>query len=234
MVDSVIDLPSMGSVPHRAEHSVPEPLPAAAPEDAAPMLTDPQFADLLTGSGCIIPQTELRAISLDQLQKIIDHITRRLTENQEIWHDDIYENGDWKSRVVLTDPQLVNLYHTNAMVIKPATARQEISMTISLVEAMSAGPQPPTYFVSHWWGLPCHHMLACLSQMALDRGLQDEESKDYLGGRVPCFWICAYANNQHKLDEEIGTGNSLAETSFCLAMNLALGTISVVDANGVS
>jgi len=159
----------------------------AAAEDS-----DPLFADLLTGPGCRIVKTECRAISLIQLQKIIDHITRRLTEKEEIWHDDIYENGDWKSRVDLTDPQLVNLYHTNAMVIKPATIRQEIS----LVEAMSAGPQPPTYFVSHWWGLPCHHMLACLSQMALDRGLQDEESKDYLGGRVPCFWICAYANNR--------------------------------------
>ena len=45
----------------------------------------------------------------------------------------------------------------------------------------------------------------------------------------------AYANNQHKLDQEIGDGDQpLSETSFFRAMKLARGTVSVVDANGMS
>ena len=43
----------------------------------------------------------------------------------------------------------------------------------------------------------------------------------------------AYANNQWRLDTEIG-GGTLAETSFAKAMDLAIGTVSVVDSGGVS
>jgi hypothetical protein len=45
--------------------------------------------------------------------------------------------------------------------------------------------------------------------------------------------VCAYANNQHKLDAEI-SGGSLAETSFALVMQISRGTVSVVDKNGTS
>ena len=52
---------------------------------------------------------------------------------------------------------------------------------------------------------------------------------------VPYLWsqVCAHANNQHRLDEEI-SGGSLAETSFAKAMVLSRGTLSVVDMNGKS
>ena len=44
-----------------------------------------------------------------------------------------------------------------------------------------------------------------------------------------------YCIAEHKLDEEIGNGEqSLSETSFFRAMKLSKGTVSVVDANGVS
>ena len=114
----------------------------AAAEDS-----DPLFADLVTGPGCRIVKTECRALSLTQFQKIIDHITRRLTENGEIWQDDIYENGVWQSQVDLTDPLAVNLYHANAKIIKPATIKQQLS----LVELMAEGDQIGDYFTSHWY-----------------------------------------------------------------------------------
>ena len=113
---------------------------------SAPALIDPLFADLLTGLGCSIPATEKRAISLDQLSLVMEHITRRLTENKEIWQVDRYENGV-KSQVDLTDPKAVNLYDACAKVIKPATEKQKTS----LVEAMSTGDQIPDYFTSHWF-----------------------------------------------------------------------------------
>ena len=103
------------------------------------MPTDPLFADLLTGLGCSIPATEKRAISLDQLSLVMEHITRRLTENKEIWQVDRYDKNGVKSQVDLKDPKAVNLYHACAKVIKPATEKQKTS----LVEAMSAGDQIP-------------------------------------------------------------------------------------------
>ena len=117
----------------------------AAAEDST-MQTDPQFDDLMTGPGCRIPKTELRAISLDQLGRIVEHITRRLTADGEEWQlDQCDANGVW-SQVVKTDPKDINLYDTNAKIIKPATLLEGGS----LVELMADGPQSGDYFVSHW------------------------------------------------------------------------------------
>ena len=45
--------------------------------------------------------------------------------------------------------------------------------------------------------------------------------------------ILADANNQHNIVGEI-SGETLAETSFARAMRLSTGTVSVVDAGGMS
>jgi len=52
----------------------------------------------------------------------------------------------------------------------------------------------------------------------------------YLEGRSPLYWVCAYANNQHKISEEIS--EDLSQTSFYKAMRLSKGTVSVIDDNG--
>lgn len=39
---------------------------------------------------------------------------------------------------------------------------------------------------------------------------------------------------EHRLSDEMGEDKPLSETSFFLAMKLARGTVSVVDANGMS
>ena len=44
------------------------------------------------------------------------------------------------------------------------------------------------------------------------------------------YWVCAYANNQWKLDEEIAV--NLEETSFRKAMALSRGTVTVLDQGG--
>jgi len=54
----------------------------------------------------------------------------------------------------------------------------------------------------------------------------------YLDGRSPCYWVCAYANNQWNLGEEIS--DELQNTSFFRAMRLAKGTVSVIDELGIS
>ena len=117
----------------------------AAAEDST-MQTDPQFADLMTGPGCSIPKTELRAISLDQLGRIVEHITRRLTNGGEKWKLDQYDANGVKSQVVKTDPKDINLYNADAKIIRPATLLEGVS----LVELMADGPQSCDAFVSHW------------------------------------------------------------------------------------
>ena len=49
---------------------------------------------------------------------------------------------------------------------------------------------------------------------------------------VPRYWVCAHANNQHKLAGEIV--DDLSQTSFARAINLAKGTVSVIDTGAVS
>ena len=54
------------------------------------------------------------------------------------------------------------------------------------------------------------------------------DNKDYLGeNRSARYWICAYANNQWRLDEEIT--QDLEQTSFYRAIKLSKGTLSVLD-----
>jgi hypothetical protein len=160
--------------------------------------------------------------------------------------------------VPITSVEEVTLYDCNTYVILPATAEKECSM----VELMASEEQPPHYFVSHWWGEPIVDFLRCLRRHAEARqleykgGFHDGEYYDpdrekdpiygkpipesrrrphpcYVGeGVSPRYWVCAHANNQHKLDGEIS--DDLTQTSFFRAMRLAWGTVSVVDRGAVS
>ena len=107
-------------------------------------LVEVDFSDLFTGPGYHIPQTEMRATSLDQLDLVRAHVTRRLKEG-EVWKVGRFENGQMVTKD-LTDPAAVQLYDVNTHVIVTATA----ALQLSLIEAMATCPQKPSYFVSHW------------------------------------------------------------------------------------
>ena len=104
------------------------------------------FHDLFSGPGCSIPDSALRAISLDQLDLVLAHVIRRLAGG-EVWKVSRFKDGQM-SPEVLTDPANAQLYDVSTHVIVPSTAIQQLS----LVEAMARTPQPkqPDYFVSHW------------------------------------------------------------------------------------
>ena len=112
--------------------------------DATEQVPDVDFTDLFTGSGCRISLTEERAISTDQLDLVMAHVTRRLTGG-ETWKARRFENGQMVTKD-LTDPAAVQLYDVNTHVIVTATA----ALQLSLIEAMATSPQKPSYFVSHW------------------------------------------------------------------------------------
>ena len=76
--------------------------------------------------------------------------------------------------------------------------------------------QIPLWFVSHAWLEPIHLFLTCLRRHSTLREL-----------RVPAYWVCAYANNQHALEEAIS--NNPRKTSFYKAMRLCRGVLLVLD-----
>jgi hypothetical protein len=203
----------------------------------------------------------MRAISLDQLEGIVEHIQEEYFSQGKIWLRRVHPNdtrknyankeegikakdeaedevaraleGDNEQEVVIpiTSLEQVTLYDLNTHFILPQTAKHECS----LVELLAEGPQKPDYFVSHWWGEPVVQFLACLKQHAKDRGLiyqpgDEYYVKDVSLSRSPYYWVCAYANNQYKLESELHSNHeNLAQTSFVRAMNQSRGTVVIVD-----
>ncbi|CAL1171917.1 unnamed protein product, partial [Cladocopium goreaui] len=110
--------------------------------------------------------------------------------------------------------QTFNLYHTSHWVIKPATLRYRCSF-VELV-ATDAETQFPCWFVSHAWQEAVCRFVACLRQHA--------ELRNAVG---LAYWVCAYANNQHKLQDEISANPR--GTSFYKAMKLAVGVVLILD-----
>lgn len=170
---------------------------------------DETFDDLREGkSGCVIANTEERALTLRQLRAVHTHILRRCV------------NERWTNmKGELLAPEQVSLYDATRYVIKPATAARGCSF----VELVALGPQCPVWFVSHWWGEPVILFLRCLEQHARDHKLDDDAP----------YWICAYANNQHDVGGDVTADPS--ESSFVKAIELAEGRVlSIVDDAGVT
>eukprot|EP00930_Biecheleria_cincta_P083151 TRINITY_DN72779_c0_g1_i1.p1 TRINITY_DN72779_c0_g1~~TRINITY_DN72779_c0_g1_i1.p1 ORF type:complete len:669 (-),score=97.88 TRINITY_DN72779_c0_g1_i1:264-2270(-) len=170
-----------------------------------------RFAALVgEGAGCSIPQTELRGITLPQLHTALSCATALCME--ELWTSTRPEDKD-----LPLSHETINLYDLVHYLVKPATASRKCSH----VELVASGMQTPVWFVSHWWGEAVANFIACLKQHSKDRGL-DEHSP---------YWVCAYANNQHAIDAELGV--TVEETPFFRALQIAHGTVSILDAEAV-
>ena len=74
-------------------------------------------------------------------------------------------------------------------------------------------------FVSHAWLEPVCKFVACLKCHTSLRQLPDQTA----------YWVCAYANNQHQLENEIC--NNPRKTSFYRAIKLCAGVLLVLDQN---
>ena len=117
--------------------------------------------------GCKIELTEERAISLVQLEAVWANIERRC--EKEKWEggrpDGTDAEGKVKWKTVALTPESVNLYDADKYLIKPVT----VARRCSLVEVLAAGPQPPDWFVSHFWGEPIKEFVACIKRHSADR-----------------------------------------------------------------
>ncbi|CAB9530519.1 expressed unknown protein [Seminavis robusta] len=159
-----------------------------------------------------IPQTEYRAISLRQLKQLVAYILRHCVQNG--WRNTLSHQ--------LLQPENLSLYDLVDHLVKPLTVKNQCSY----VELVASEPQKPKWFVSHAWSGTFIELVDCLDRHARDRGMDvDDPSTTY--------WVCAFANNQHRLDGELPGDSShenyLQTIPFYRAINLADGTVSIVD-----
>lgn len=181
-------------------------------------------------------QTELRGITLTQLEAVRANIERRcLAEN---WTREVQTKSKRASNQYrYISPEEVNLYDIAKYIIKPFTQYTRKSFVETLPS--TAGDQPPRWFVSHYWGESFQNTLKCLHSHNFDFRFnfeknQSSDNHEEQGGGMSLdspIWICAFANNQYDLENEITDDPS--ETGFAKAMSIAdFRTISILDEKG--
>jgi len=187
--------------------------------DKQPELLD--FTALTRGrQRCFIDSTEDRGICLFQFRSLLQFMAshtpaganwRNADAAGDIlvgWHDN--RTGD---RIHLRE---ISLYQLVDWVILPST-KKEMCSFVELI-SQDAVSQKPMWFVSHWWGEPVADFVQCIETQKSLRQLPD----------TTAYWVCAYANNQWCLNEEIV--RDPAETPFRKAMAACIGTLPLLTA----
>eukprot|EP00435_Cladocopium_sp_Y103_P021673 s449_g5.t1 len=143
--------------------------------------------DALGNSAVSIAKTEHRGITLQQLLQIVEFIRKHTTTatTARFWVETFPQSPSFGLPL---DFDKFNLHHACHWIISPATRK----LCCSLVEllATDADAQYPWWFVSHGWQEAVYKFVACLRQQDALRNVTDG-----------AYWVCAYANNQHKLEE---------------------------------
>ncbi|CAJ1415050.1 unnamed protein product, partial [Effrenium voratum] len=167
------------------------------------------YAPLAQGPPTFLPCTEHRGIQLLQLQELQAYLVNRCRDG---------ELRAWRDAGKPICLEALNLYQLADWVIRPATREDHCSY----VELISSGKeaQNPQWFVSHAWQEPILDFVRCLQGHAEVRELEE----------TVAYWVCAYANNQHELGDELRCNPR--ETSFFRAMQLSLGVVLVLDSEG--
>ena len=165
------------------------------------------FASLVKPSPLRIPSTEQRGIQLSQLGELLEFLTARSGSSGLLpWRD------RWGAAICLQD---LNLYHLADWVICPATTEDKCSY-VELITS-DAEVQRPQWFVSHAWQEPVQDFVMCLRGHSSVRQLQEKVA----------YWVCAYANNQHELGNDLRFNPR--DSSFFRAMQLCGGVLLVLD-----
>jgi len=184
--------------------------------------TKPWHQKLLYPAPPTPPPVEMRGITLRQLQAVVANVKRRCA--LEIW---VNYKGERLS------PDRVSLYEVDKYILRPFTVQRKESFVSCLPS--TAGPQPPRFFVTHWWGEPVMDFVACIEQFVRDFGTNFREADEARGGGMTVdtpIWVCAYANNQWELGKAIN--DDPRESGFTRAMTTAEGrTIAILDKKGI-
>jgi len=88
----------------------------------------------------------------------------------------------------------------------------------SFAELLWNGERKAQYFISHWWGEPVLDFVLCVK----------EHARVYKLGGDGLYWVCAHANSQTHITEELGDGGPL-RSPFFRALERADGALLMID-----
>lgn len=133
--------------------------PGSLEDTAKRRTTDMRRTGDTQGNGCVIQEPSLRGITLPQIERIY----RRACDQceRENWTSTTPGQRRRVRPLNMTVLDIVEYY------IKPLTWARGVSMA----EAVSSGPVPPEWFVSHWWGGSVKDLITCLRRHQKDRDL---------------------------------------------------------------
>lgn len=159
-----------------------------------------------------------RCMTLAQLNRVLlfamEHCCR--------WTGSIYRDGQKLHEQLSMD--VLSLYHVNEWLIRPSTRASDqedsIAWDCSFAELLGgSAEQRAIWFVSHWWGEAIRDFIRCVQRHVFLRGSSENSF----------YWVCAYANRQHRLSDDIGVG--LEHTSFYKAISSSAGVLVILDNN---
>jgi hypothetical protein len=141
---------------------------------------------------CAIAKTELRGISVQQLEDL-RQVVQPVVGKVDL---DVFVDAEKCHKAKTLDWTEVNLYHINDNFVMPLTRKSRCSF----VELIATDKQKPTWFISHWWGTPFRMTMDLLNFHAKQREVGEK-----------FYWMCTFANNQHDLSE---LGGGIEDTPF--------------------
>jgi len=153
-----------------------------------------------------------RGLTLQQIRAVLMGV------NEERWLQKICNNFNLTKKED-EHRKYLNMYALNDYFVSPTTScNKELRNKIPNGVLKAAGvPEPPPedvsfaeminpeglqvdYFVSHWWGHDFEKTVACLSKFAKEVYVKiGKQSPDEV-----VFWVCTFALNQHRAEEEVG------------------------------
>jgi len=170
---------------------------------------------------CSIENPAKRCITVAHLQRVLLFAI----EHCHKWTGKIHRDGTTSNEQLSMG--VLNLYHVDKWLIRPCTSGvlnlEKVLWDCSFVELLGRPMNQQTFwFVSHWWGEPILDFLKCAQHHAFLRGLSENSY----------YWICAYANRQHRLGDDMG--GQLVQTSFYKAISASVGVLVMLDENATA
>eukprot|EP00930_Biecheleria_cincta_P091056 TRINITY_DN8055_c0_g1_i1.p1 TRINITY_DN8055_c0_g1~~TRINITY_DN8055_c0_g1_i1.p1 ORF type:complete len:710 (+),score=136.48 TRINITY_DN8055_c0_g1_i1:147-2276(+) len=161
---------------------------------------------------------ESRGIMIGQLYRLIDFVKSHCKPQYadaplEGWFDS--QTGDQLTLRRINHSQLRDC------VINPMTSAAKCSYVEAI--AFSVSHQMPSWFVSHWWGMPILESVISLKAHACLR--HPEGSRDLT--TATGYWICTFALSQQDLDEPLPPEPK--RFSFYKALLVCQGTVLLLD-----
>ena len=197
------------------------------------------FGDFMrTGSPITINNGAHRAITLGQLKKLTALAQQRC--RAEGWLGTHSPGDEQMMRYERLAPAGLTIHDMLPHVILPASHGQALPGGVgrpSLIEMVAEGPQETQYVVSHHPSECIENLISCIAQQTRDRmygGSQlarvgSEAGKDGDEARV---WVHSLAKRWWD-DTADNAADDPTKPAFHQAMRLSMGTLSIVDSNGL-